>query len=116
MTEQDEVKQNIQVIDKLIGVHKEMAEFMRGDRGEKLISDINGIRLSAIEDYLKDNTPHNQAQANVINTLYNLLITYSDETELANLIKERDTLNMHLQSLRSLESTYSSPQQRGGAL
>ena len=76
----------IQLLDEVIKNKLELIELAKSDAYKNIIKAFQEEKLAAIQDYMKDNSPFNQAYSRLWNFVCNLLELFQDSIELNNLL------------------------------
>jgi len=106
----------IRLLDELISKKNELVKFAVSSGYSDILKVFNEEKLAAIQDYLKDNTPLNQAYSRLWNFLCNSLELFKNPTELENLLYKKDELMEQLNKLNEFERDYEVTRQRGESL
>lgn len=116
MSEQEALTKETELLDKLISEKSELITLSQSKAYATIIKAFNEEKLSALQDYLKENSAYNQAYAKLWNFLCNMLEIFKDPTELENLLQKKDDLMEQLSKIKGFEQEQSFEHQSGGAV
>ena len=111
-----DISDSIKEIDFFIEKRNNLIELAKSPAFKNILVDFEGEKQAALEDYLSNNTPINQAYAKLVNFVCNLFYLYQQPEELENLLAKKEELLEQLQKVRDYMREVASPQQRGGAV
>lgn len=115
-TDLQQLNESIALIDALIEKKTKLVTFAKSEAYNDVLVELYKERDAAIEDYMKNNTPRNQAYSQFWNYLCNLLELLKTPTELDNLLNQKEQLAEQIAKLKAFNQEQGFGQQRGGAL
>jgi hypothetical protein len=114
--EKDTLNKEFKLLDELIENKAHLVKLANSSGYAEILKSFNDEKLSAIQDYLKDNSALNQAYSRLFNFLCNMLELFKDPTELENLLHKKEELMEQLDKVNNFEREQGFGEQRGGSL